>query len=412
MIAPLWAGNALAWAAQVAVVAGAALLLPRLLRLRQPRLLLALGQGVLFLVLLLPLVQPRHAPAAGVLPFVAVAGEGAAAVPPALGVSWRAAAWLLGGATAARLVWMGVGLAWLARLRRTARPPAARPAGWEELCARIGTAPPELLVSDRVPGPVSFGIRRPVVVLPESFERADAATARAILCHEALHVRRRDWAAAVAEETVRALFWFHPVVGRLVARIRLWREQVVDASAVALTGDRGGYLQALLHAAAARPPLPLPAASFLHRNDLGQRVALLVEEKPMNQRRLVLSAAAVALGLAAAGALSIAVLPLRAAEAAKGGEITLPKIVEKTDAEYPAELRKEKLEGEVVLRILVDETGRVASAEVDESPHRAFSESAREAVRTWRFEPGRVDGKVAPVELTLTIRYVLEKSDK
>jgi TonB family protein len=413
MTAPLWAGNGLAWAAQVALLAGAGLVLPRLLRLRHPGFLLALGQGLLIVILLLPLLQPRRPAAAASATFAATwVDQATEAVAAPLAVSWSGIAWLLAGATAARLGWMALGLAWLARLRRTARP-AAAPPGWEALCAEIGVAPPALLVSERVPGPVGFGLRRPVVVLPADFERADSATQRAVLCHEALHARRRDWPATVAEETVRALLWFHPVVGRLVARMRLWREQIVDRAAVALTGDRRGYLDALLHAAAqARLPRTLPAASFLHRNDLGRRVALLVEERPMTQRRLVVSAAIVALGLAAAGALSLAVLPLRADDAAeaveKGGEVTLPKLIEKIDPKYPAELREEKLDGVVVLLTLVDESGRVAKIEVKESAHDSFTEAAREAVRRWRFEPGRVDGKVAPVELTLTIRFVAE----
>lgn len=411
MNAPLWFGNGLLWAAQVALVAGAGLLLPRLLRLRQPRLLLALGQALLVLVVLLPLVQPRRPVASASMTLTAIWSDPAGgAAPPPLDVPWQTVGWLLAGATAIRLGWMGAGLLWLAHLRRTARPLALPPAAaWEALCARIGVEPPELLVSERVPGPVGFGLRRPVIVVPASFETADPATQRAVLCHEALHARRRDWAATLGEETVRALLWFHPVVGRLVARLRLWREQVVDQATVTLTGDRRGYLQALLAAAAeARPPRPLPAASFLQRNDLGQRVALLVEERTMTQKRLVVSAALVALGLAAASFLSIAVLPLRAdaGEAAKGGEVVRPKVIETVDPTYPEELRKEKVEGNVVLVALIDEAGRVAKATVKESAHQAFSTAAQEALRQWRFEPGRVDGKVAPVEMTITIRFL------
>jgi TonB family protein len=47
----------------------------------------------------------------------------------------------------------------------------------------------------------------------------------------------------------------------------------------------------------------------------------------------------------------------------------------------------------------------VTSAEVDESPHRAFSAAARDAVRQWRFEPGTVDGRPAATELTITINF-------
>jgi beta-lactamase regulating signal transducer with metallopeptidase domain len=66
----------------------------------------------------------------------------------------------------------------------------------------------------------------------------DLARPRAILCHEFLHVRRRDWLWRVAEEVLRALFWFHPAVVWLIGQIRLTRKQAVDQEVVALAGSR------------------------------------------------------------------------------------------------------------------------------------------------------------------------------
>ena len=56
--------NLAAWSVQVAVLGLAAALLSRLLPIERPAARLALGQGLLALVLGLPLVQPWRAPAA------------------------------------------------------------------------------------------------------------------------------------------------------------------------------------------------------------------------------------------------------------------------------------------------------------------------------------------------------------
>ena len=58
MIAPLWFQNLFAYCLQVALLAVAGLLMPRLLRLRTPRVLYAYWQALLAACLLLPLVQP------------------------------------------------------------------------------------------------------------------------------------------------------------------------------------------------------------------------------------------------------------------------------------------------------------------------------------------------------------------
>src|SRR5580704_9911742 len=60
MNTPLWFSNLLFWSAQVAVLALAAALLPRLLQLRQPRVLLAYWRALLAVALLLPAIQPWH----------------------------------------------------------------------------------------------------------------------------------------------------------------------------------------------------------------------------------------------------------------------------------------------------------------------------------------------------------------
>src|SRR5438045_9582263 len=93
---------------------------------------------------------------------------------------------------------------------------------------------------------VTFGLAKPIVLLPESFLAMDARFQSAIACHELLHIRRRDWAQHLVEEIVRAVFWFHPAIAWLISRVRLAREQVVDLEVIRLTNARKAYLEALL----------------------------------------------------------------------------------------------------------------------------------------------------------------------
>ena len=149
---------------------------------------------------------------------------------------------------------MGAGLVRLRSLRRDARPLDAPP--WL-LALRDEVAPrARFLLSDEAGTPATFGLRRPVVLLPPVFESMGRERQEAIALHELVHARRADWLALMAEEVLKAVLFFHPAVHWLVGRVRLAREQTVDAAVVRRLGGREAYLESLVEVArlAARRP--------------------------------------------------------------------------------------------------------------------------------------------------------------
>lgn len=61
---------------------------------------------------------------------------------------------------------------------------------------------------------------------------------------------------------------------------------------------------------------------------------------------------------------------------------------------YPARARRDGVEGEVRLSLLIDATGRVAEARVlDSRPPGVFDNAALAAVRSWQFQPARYKGR-------------------
>ncbi|HSM93839.1 MAG TPA: energy transducer TonB, partial [Anaeromyxobacteraceae bacterium] len=74
--------------------------------------------------------------------------------------------------------------------------------------------------------------------------------------------------------------------------------------------------------------------------------------------------------------------------------------------EYPADALAQGLEATVVLRLLVDETGRVAEATVAEDPGHGFAAAAvRIAKRYFRFEPARRGDERVATWLRFTVRF-------
>ncbi len=85
------------------------------------------------------------------------------------------------------------------------------------------------------------------------------------------------------------------------------------------------------------------------------------------------------------------------------GGILNKKALELPDPEYPPEMRRAGAGGKVIVSVIVDETGKVISAEVEQGPIQ-FRRFALAAARKARFAPTIVDGK--PVKVSGAIDYV------
>jgi len=82
-----------------------------------------------------------------------------------------------------------------------------------------------------------------------------------------------------------------------------------------------------------------------------------------------------------------------------------PQPTAQTPPTYPNELRRAKVEGSVTVAFVVDENGRVEDARVEKSSHPEFEKSGLEAIRKWRFRPGRKDGQPVRTYLVQTFRF-------
>jgi len=297
--------NLLAYSLQVGLLVAVGAFVPALVRMRAAGARLLYWQLLLAACLLLPWVRPWHqevivasVAASTVITSVAVA----APAPSHFHIATSALLlYLIAAGVVARLAWLGAGF-W--RLRRY------RQRGWPLENAGVWA---EVLLSAEVSAPVTFGWRRPVILLPERFPQLSEPIRQAILCHENLHVERRDWLFTVAEELVRAALWFHPAIWWLLAEIQLAREQAVDWRVVQITQERDPYVDALLEMAGARPEMDLaPAPLFLRKRHLKQRVVEIVREARMSKTRWISAMAVSVVFLAGACWLVTGAFPLSA----------------------------------------------------------------------------------------------------
>jgi protein TonB len=75
--------------------------------------------------------------------------------------------------------------------------------------------------------------------------------------------------------------------------------------------------------------------------------------------------------------------------------------------EYPELARRARVEGVVVLEAVIDRLGNVVDVEIVRDLRLGCGEAAREAVRSWRYEPAMLNGRPVSVRMTVTVRFEL-----
>jgi beta-lactamase regulating signal transducer with metallopeptidase domain len=134
----------------------------------------------------------------------------------------------------------------LRRLSRQANEADRRLAAlWNDLTRDL-RRPVKLAISRTIDRPITFGIRRPVVLIPHPLCRAPAGDLLAILRHEIGHVERRDAAAWLLAAIVNLLLFFLPPLWMIKRQMRLSQEYLADHVAADAAGGAVPYAQMML----------------------------------------------------------------------------------------------------------------------------------------------------------------------
>lgn len=285
MTVNLW--NLAAYSIQLAALVSTAFLILLILRLRVPDMSLRFWQSILLIALLLPLAQPQRGDVllqviVESAAFASVTVAGASMVPAGFDAAALVVAVLAAGMIL-RLAWLGLGLFRLRSIVGRAVSDPTLAANAADLGRALNVSVP-IMISDDLEGPATIGNRRPVVLVPRTVLQMPLTVQRAILCHEFLHVKRRDWLHTIAEEIWCAMLWFHPGARVIASRLSLARETVVDEMTIRITRDRRAYAEALLAFSNPQPHL-IGATPFIGRHTLSQRISLIAEETTMSRHR-------------------------------------------------------------------------------------------------------------------------------
>src|SRR5256714_11073553 len=140
-------------------------------------------------------------------------------------------------------------IAWLERTT----PPVEDEAGWllvEDLSLEVGlTRQVRLLQAKGAAMPMTWGIRRPAILLPADADTWSAEGRRDVLLHELAHVKRHDFFTQLIARIACAVYWFHPLVWLAATRLRGERERACDDHVLRAGADPSVYATHLLEIA-------------------------------------------------------------------------------------------------------------------------------------------------------------------
>jgi TonB family protein len=324
-----------------------------------------------------------------------------------------------------RFMWRCVRVSSLARDSTPLRLGAEQAQSCRAWSDRLGVGPVLLAESSHVFAPVALGVRRKMVLLPASLDvRLGQADFDMVIAHEFAHIQRNDFLKNLCYEILALPVSYHPLLWLIRQRVMETREMLCDEMAAQVSG-KPAYVQSLLRLASllvhgfARP-LPHGIGVF-DADALERRLMKLTQNSPRigNIRRAVLVVLSLVLA-AGAGASALALhLSLDPAAVAGDGtsnppphsirpDVLVNNVISKVSPVYPPEAKKARIQGTVVLNVVIGKSGAVENLKVESGPQE-LQQSALDAVRQWKYKPFLLNGDPIEVESTIKVFYTLKK---
>jgi TonB family protein len=285
--------------------------------------------------------------------------------------------------------------------------------GYWRLAAVLRTATPaDGFVFSDVTVPLVAGLFRPVILMPRSVESWPLSQLAAALKHEMAHVERKDLWTNLMAQIACAVYWFHPLVWTVAQRMRDEQETACDDAVLGSGFEPASYAEALI-ATARSLTSTNPIGCHMTQTTLKSRIARLFDNglprmsSPTTLRRtaVVFAAAIVTIAL-----LNGNPQQPRAADDqiySVGGDVSAPRVLSKVDPEYSEEARAAKLDGSVLLDVVIGTDGLAHDINVLNGIGAGLDQKAVEALQKWHFQPGAKDGEPVRVRAKIEFKFRL-----
>ena len=146
--------------------------------------------------------------------------------------------------------------------------------------------------SDRISAPLTYGILRPVILMPKRTDWGDKLKLQYVLSHEFVHIRRFDMVWKLISALALCIHWFNPLVWAMYILFNRDIELSCDESVVRSYGERARYVYAmtLLSMEETKSGL-MPLYNNFSKNAIEERITAIMKIKRITLRAIMMSAA-------------------------------------------------------------------------------------------------------------------------
>jgi beta-lactamase regulating signal transducer with metallopeptidase domain len=213
-------------------------------------------------------------------------------LPRAWGTEWQGAIialWIVGSCFV--LLRELIATIGLVRWRRLASPLTS--VRWSATLERVSAAygfdvrKLRALESEHIASPCTWGVLRPVLLLPAAGDAWPESAREAALVHEIAHIARRDAASTLIARLACALHWYNPLVWLAAERIRSLQERACDDAVLRAGATPSDYAQFLLDVAAHTSGVARLARASIgmtHESSLRARIMAILDPDAARSR--------------------------------------------------------------------------------------------------------------------------------
>ncbi len=266
-----------------------------------------------------------------------------------------------------------------------------------EMRKKLSISKPVDLRISANPGPLTSGIFRKTILVPQTAADWSIDRRRLVLAHEMAHVKRNDALGQCLSQVVCGLYWFNPLVWYAVHRLRLERERACDDYVLSLGAPAPDYADHLVQIARGMNNGLRLAVSMAHPSQLKSRIVAILDSRVRRKQMtrfttaaLLTATVAITAGIGSIQFTRLAAIPLppgllapppvpapRATAKAPSPPIAKPVqapvqepgyVVNRAAISYPAEARQKRVEGSVVVELNFNANGEIVDSRVLSGP--------------------------------------------
>ena len=260
-------------------------------------------------------------------------------------------------------------------------------------------------ISSEITTPLVFGIMKFTILLPSNANSWTNKELELVLCHELAHIKRKDTYAILIQNSIKIVYFYHPLVWIISKKMDMQREKLCDYKAINILGiSKNNYVNTLYNSI--KNLFTSSSSNYLLVNNLSHSGVALKErfnfllkfnKKSLKLKiieKLMIVFFVITIFFLSANYSNKVIVPQNSTDFFSA--YIKPTIIGGNKEiynhlKYPKRAKEESIGGRVLLKFICNTKGKVQDVKIiKESPiGYGFGEASKKALQQVIFKPGK-----------------------